>query len=168
MSDYTLEDRLWEAQQPVSSLGAAELRIYIMQEGESAPTERQLETLGAFKDLPPQIMDDIASHAVRYCQHVDSIVDLADEGIEIDIDDIRKHFTITALLIPELDNCESDFVFVSADCDWEPERGMQLLVENGRVIWCGEHGTVPFSPQWKEVIASSAESRKQLLEELLT
>jgi hypothetical protein len=168
MDNFELDGRLWKAQMQVPSLGNVKVLVYIMQEGDSSPSARQLEALTLFKALPSRTLEEIASRAVTYCQKVDSVVDLSAEGIGIDYDDIARHYRFTSLLIPQLNCCESNFVFVSADCDWEPEHGMQLLLEDGCVLWCGDHSTLPFSAQWKRIIDAPAEERRQRLEETLS
>lgn len=167
MSAFVLDGRLWETERQVPSLNAR-LKVYIMQEDDFPPTQRQLEILESLDRLPKGFQHDIATHAWNYYRQIDADVDFAQEGRAIEHESITSHYTIKSILIPEIRNCEANYLFISANCDWEEEHGMQLLVRDGQVISCGDHSTLPFSSQWKNVIsASDRESQGELLRRYL-
>ncbi|QDT78582.1 hypothetical protein Mal35_20310 [Gimesia maris] len=170
MLDFELDSRLWGARSIVASCGNMECQIYIIQEGELPPTQHQLQVLESFMRLAEaDVATDLADYALKYCEEVEELIDLKEEGIEIDKKNISNHFNVTTILIPELGDSDSAFVFLSADCEWEEEHGMQFLFENGKIIWCGDHGTLPFSPQWNSIItAESEEARHAILDRVLS
>ncbi|MCR9232519.1 MAG: hypothetical protein NXI29_16020 [bacterium] len=170
MLNFELDSRLWSAQAAIPSCGNIECQFYIMQEGELPPTKRQLNVLESFMVLEQaDVATDLADYALRYCEKIEEHIDLEEEGIEIDKQNISNHFKVTTILIPELGECDSAFVFLSADCEWEEEHGMQVLFENGKIIWCGDHGTLPFSSQWQSIIAAeSGDARRALLTSVLS
>ena len=55
-------------------------------------------------------------------------------------------------MIPRLADSVEDYYFVSADCDWEAEHGMQFLLENDVVLYCGDHTTLPDGAVWNRVL----------------
>lgn len=169
MPQFDLGGRLWRARAKIPSLAGTECQVYIMQEAETPPTARQLLCLERFAELPTSdVGADIAANALRYLGYIESVVDLESEGIKIDKSKIATHYSITTVLIPELRDCDSDFVFVSANCEWEREHGMQLLFENGKVIWCGDHSALAFGSQWTQVIATpTRERRREIIFEAL-
>ena len=162
MREFVLESRLWKTAKTVPLFGAM-LKVYIMQEGESLPTQRQIEVLYSLNDLTDHVLKDIANHALEYFRQVDAVVNLAGEGIVIDESRIECYFRFESILIPELGECETNYFFVSADCDWEPEHGMEVLVGDGRVFYCGDHSSLPFSSVWKEVTSAPRERQEVLL-----
>ena len=166
MPDFILDGRLWETERQVP-LFHTKVKIYIMQEDDSPPAQRQREILESLDTLPESFLLDVATHALAYYRQVDSVVNLSGEGCVIDERDIEQHYTIKSVLIPEIGNCETDYMFISADCDWEEEHGMQLLVADGQVIACGDSSTLPFSSLWKNVISSPKEKQGELLKKYL-
>ena len=141
------------------------VHVYIVREGDLSPSPRQLEVLTSLPLLPAVLLEEIAVSAADYCRRVDSVVNLANEGISVDYGDITRHYRFTTILIPELGQCESNYMFISADCDWEDEHGMEIFVADGRVIRCDRQNSLPFSGLWKKIIDAPAERRRQLLDD---
>lgn len=160
----------WERNEVVRSLGNEVVRIAFEQEGDATvPTARQLQALDSLHGVPgDELARDIAVNARRYYERVDSVVNLAGEGIDIDPENIASHFKIVGVTIPILGGCESDLIFVDATCDWEEEHGMQLLLADGSVVYCGDYSTIQMGPQWRDIISAPTRDKSvELLSALL-
>ncbi len=166
MTALSLDGGFWSTDKYVSSLGKS-LKIRIMQNENGPPTKRQMDALQSIDRLPAELPEDIAAHAVPYFHKVDDVVGLADEGVHIDVSKIENHYQITSLLIPLLREADDLFLLFSADCNWEPEHGMQLILENGRVIGCGPQSSLAFGAAWERLLATPAKSRKKYLDDIL-
>lgn len=162
MSFLDLHSGLWKSVLYVPLL-RSNVALYIVQENPSDPTSRQQHILESMESLPASLLDDIADHALGHYRRSDA----ATEGILVDSTNVAKHFQYKSILIPEIQNCETKFFFLSADCDWGQEHGMQFLIGDGRVIACGDHSSLPFSKQWLEVISAPREKRENILKRIL-
>ncbi|MDZ4782991.1 MAG: hypothetical protein SGJ19_22325 [Planctomycetia bacterium] len=168
MSEFTLCDGLWEREQYVPLLERT-IKIYIMQEGDKSPTGRQLEIVDSINSFPVDFLSAAASHAWDYYQRLDAILKYAKNGgVVFKRDEVSQHFFFKSALIPQIKNCEANFIFLAAHCDWEEEHGMGFLVENGQIIFCGDETSLPFSAAWEEIISSPKAVRDTLLSENLS
>jgi hypothetical protein len=152
MPDYILDGRLWEAKLHIVQFNAL-VDIFIIQEGDGRPTSRQLEALAAVQNIDDETILMIQNCAIEHYRKVDSIVNLAEDGITIDEATIDNHYRIKSILIPEIRSCKTNFCFLSFQCDWEEEHGLQVLLANGETVISGDHGSLPFSPQWIHAIS---------------
>lgn len=152
MTNYKLDGRIWEAESQMP-LFQATVTIYIMQEDDQQPTGRQQEILASLQNTPNDLLLDIKTCAMEYYREIDSVVNLTEEGKAIDERSLEQHFRIKSVLIPEIRNCSTNYCFMSFDCDWEEEHGMQVLLADGKIIACGQHSSLPFSPQWAQAIS---------------
>jgi len=138
---------MWETKIWVPHFHTA-VTVYLMQEDNRQPTVRQREVLASLEQLRNELVDAIQSYAVDYYRRIDSAVNFAEEGRAIDEEVLHNHYRIRSILIPEIRQCPTNYFFASYDCDWEEERGMQILFADGEIVICGESTTLPFSPQW--------------------
>jgi len=164
MSALTLDGGFWSTDKYVPALGKS-LIVRIMHDDDEPPTKRQMDALRSIDRLPDELPADIAAHAVPYFHKVDDVVCLADEGVHIDVSQIDRHYQITSVLIPPLGEADDLFLLLSADCDWEPEHGMRLVLENGRVIGCGPHDSLAFGAAWDRLLSMPSESRREYLDD---
>jgi len=162
VSNFILDGQLWEATKDLPLFGGR-LKTYIMQEGKSPPSGRQLAVLDSANELPGAILADIANLAIAYYRRIDPAVNCAAEGTVIDVDNIENNYQFCSISIPEMRDCDSNILFISADCDWEVEHGMQVVVLDGRVVYCGEPTSLPFSRRWQSVLDAPAEKRDETL-----
>ena len=166
MAKFVLSGGFWQADAYLTPLSRT-LRVYIMDETGASPTERQLRAYERFQTLPTTLCDEIARHAIRYCDRIDDLVGLEAEGIAINRSQIGQHFRITTLLIPRLADSGTDYYFISADCDWEPEHGMQIILENDAIVYCSDHSSLAFGAAWQKVLDEPDETRAQILRDAL-
>lgn len=167
MSDLTWNGDFWEAYIYISIFSESLTQVYIYRDDCSAPTQRQLSVFNKLSLLPESIVYDIEKNAVSYFEKVDSEMSNNSQRSEIDKNRIWANLKIKRILIPELYECNDDFFIISAECDWEPEHGMELLVKNCSVISCNENRGIAFNPQWEDVVKASETDRQKFLELLL-
>ena len=167
MLEFTYDSGLWETRQHVPAFDAT-LAVYVIQEGGEPPTQRQREIVESLNSLPEDIRQDVARHALDYFRKGHSDIRLADDEADIDAHNISRYYRIKSVLVPEISDCDTDYFFISADCDWEEEHGMQVFsVGDGHVLSCGDHSTLPFSPQWHKLVSSPKAARAEMLKEFL-
>lgn len=156
---------LWKAKSRVVFLGKGVI-AYVMAEDQKEPTTRQIEILTSVERFGSDLSGQFASHAREYWRRIDWDVHLAEEGVLIDRDNIERHYSIESLIIPEIRQCEENLFLVHADCDWEEEHGMQAVVQDGRIIACGEKNSLPWGGLWKRIISESPANRERLLRQM--
>ena len=122
--------------------GAVELRIQT--DGENnPPSSRQIDVANSLHHHLEDLKSKLDLMAAAYCHEIDEDVCLADEEIDIDYDAISKHWSVNCVLIGNLETCNGNYYFLSCDCDWEPEHGMEFLLDGTDVVYCNDH-TVAF------------------------
>lgn len=144
------------------------LPLSIMGEsGRDTPTPRQLEMIDHIETLNDAgLREDIWRNAIVYCKRVDSIVELDSDGITIDYKNIGQHFRAICVIIPQLDDFAGNIFLLHYDCDWESEHGMQLVIEDGRVISCSSCDGLAFSGRyWLAYLKLSPEERMRQLQD---
>lgn len=157
-------------QMPVHSLDNSVLEICVMlEDGADNPSNRQMTVIESLNQLPPrQLQEEIAVAARNYFREVDAEVGLSEEGIQIDENQIETHYRFSDITIPKHNDCDTDFVLIGMECDWEEEHGMHILLADGHVAYCGSCATLFFGSGWKRVIsADGSDSRTARLNELL-
>jgi hypothetical protein len=164
MTEFVLDDGLWQARMTIPVLGL-DLKIYIERDDESPPTQRQQDAVDSLQNLPKSLLTEIAEYALAYYRRCDIEEELAEEGIVIDKANIAKHIHYKDVMVPELEQCETNYFFLGADCDWEPDQGMEVLVGDGHVISCGGQTMFPYSPQWIKLMSAPKKERDKVLKQ---
>ena len=163
MDSFPVNDDVFEAPLFIKSLNLR-LNVSFVQEGDVArPTARQLSALEHFQLLPTTLPTAIEPHALQYCDRIDDIVCLAEEGISIDRANIAKHYQLTDLVIPPLADTSGNFFFLTADCDWEPEHGMQIILDGNDILYCNDHTTLAFGAAWTRILSAPNSDRGDAL-----
>jgi hypothetical protein len=65
MSSFTYDSGLWETTRRVPAFDSM-LKVYVIRESGAPPTPRQREVFDSLDNLPENIGQDIAGHAMRY------------------------------------------------------------------------------------------------------
>jgi hypothetical protein len=163
MDSFPVNEDVFEAPLFIKPLNLR-LNVSFMQEGDATrPTARQLSALEHFQSLPTTLPTAIQPHALKYCDRIDDIVCLADEGIDIDRENIAKHYRFTDLVIPPLADTSASFFFLNADCDWEPEHGMQIVLDGHLILYCDDHTTLAFGAAWTRIMSDPNTERSAAL-----
>lgn len=145
-----------------------DVEIFVYREDGTPPSEKQRAMLNNIDFLPSKLLEDINTAAVGYVNDVDNRVNLSRQGISIDLEHLANHYKIKRIIIPELFDAKADFFIITADCDWDEEHGMEVLIENNRVLYCGPNKGITFSPFWEDFVNASNETKEQSLKKLLT
>ncbi len=116
------------------------LAVSIDTDGANAqPTGKQLLIVEHVGDILARIQPELEAHALAYCCQVESVVNFKEEGIVVDKSRIRAHFAYKRVLIASVDECVGHYYFISCDCDWEIEHGMQFLMDHDQILRCGQN-----------------------------
>lgn len=154
----------------VHALGDISVDICVMLEaGADTPSKRQLSVIESLAQLSPKkLREDIAIAARNYFREVDARIGLTEDGIRIDENQIEKHYRFSDITIPKHNDCDTDFAIIGAECDWDDEHGMYILLADGRIVYCGSCATLYFGSGWSRVIsANGSDSCAARLTELL-
>jgi hypothetical protein len=116
------------------------------------PTPRQLEVLDSILTINSQ---EFNHHAHLYLQKVEASIDFQEEGIEIDVANIDRHYTLTTLLIGLLEECTGSYFFMQGVCDWGIEHGIEFLCDGESILSCG-------AAEGKFVFAHSDDSYRRM------
>ena len=127
-------DPCWESEPICVPLFAgASVTIQIFPEGETDEhilSEDESDVLGRFLSLPQTRSDEIVPHLWQYYQDIRARVD-PDEIVNIpDPADIWKHVQPRSVSVNR-DERGVPYIDIEANCDWEPEHGLQLVLQNG-------------------------------------
>ena len=118
--------------------GVVLLRI-VTNGSEDPPTARQIEVASGVGDYLVGLNDYLDDFAEAACRDMDDHVDLAAEGIAIDYHHIRRHYKVRSVVIGALEGCSDDYFFLTCDCDWDEEHGIQFMLAGREVLHCGDH-----------------------------
>lgn len=160
---YQRDDDWWSIDRRVRLLDA-DLTVEAQAESENEPTAHQLKVLASAELLGPSFEEQLRSAAKGYFHRTSEVINLAEEGILVDVDRIGEHFRLKVLLIPEHGPCEDDIFIIHGDCDWEEEHGLQVVVLNGDVVRCDQQDSLIWGGTWTEVLAASPSDRRLLLQ----
>ena len=94
MEAFPSSSGVWETELLVQPFDLR-LRVCFMEESGDRPTARQISAFERFQSLPPSLPLTLRPHALRYCNDINDIVSLNDEGIVIDRAHIEDHYRIT-------------------------------------------------------------------------
>lgn len=149
--DFTWEDDFWVTEKHVPFLGETVEITVIPEDGQEArPSPRQLAAIDALDDLPPEILEKIDNAADGHRRRVDDLINLAEEGLgDIQRDNIHEHYEIDEVVIPPHGTSPRIFQFISAECDWEEEHGMEILLCDGKVVSCTNQDCLYLENAWK-------------------
>lgn len=126
----------------------------ILEEG-TGPTPAQQRMLASLEELPTSVLTEIDLHALRYFNNIDEAETAEEVGIQIDPKRIRQHYRLTAATIPILRDSPRQFFFLYADCDWDPEHGLEILLNGTEVLYCDAPTTLCDSPRWLEMLSTT-------------
>lgn len=164
MTNFTLQDGWWQIEAFIPLFGRS-LPIHIVQEDNGSPTPRQLEVFDSLQSLPPILLQEIATAAEQYYQSTADIIDLTHTGINPS--HLEQYYQFSSIHIPELRYCDANYFFIWGSCDWEPEHGMEIIVENNRVFYCGDYLGIAGGVWWERIITAPPDRRHEIWDEFL-
>jgi hypothetical protein len=151
--------------EPVVLFGES-VPLYVQVESADGPTEKQLAAITAIESVGDRLLEDIRRHARAYCEKIELAIDLEEEGIFVDHERIEDHIRFKSIAVPKLNECSGSPFFLDCDCDWEPEHGMQLVVEDEAVVFCNSYSLL-FATEWDHLIELSPEDRRRELKSMM-
>ena len=148
--DFTWDDDFWVTNKHVPFLGG-DIDIVVVPEDleEARPSPLQLAAIDALDDIPTSILDKIDDAADAHRRRVDEMINLAEEGLgHIRRNNIREYYEINEVAIPPHGASKRVYQFLSADCDWEDEHGMEFLLCDGKVVSCTNQDCLYLDEAW--------------------
>lgn len=134
------------------------LKITIEPESEDGqPTERQIALVDAIGSFSTSIRESINDAAEKYRKEIDDEVDLSEYDLgHINRRNIENHYMISKIVIPPIGACKDDYHFLEGSCEWEEEHGLEILLRNGEVIYCGPMEALYLNDlgQWDDYIGT--------------
>jgi len=149
--DFTWDDGFWVTNRHVPFL-CREVEIVVVPEDleEARPTHRQIAAIDALDDVPDSIVKRLNDAADGHRRRIHDLIDLAEEGLgDICRENIADYFEIDEIVIPPLGDCARVYHFLSADCDWEPEHGLEFLLRDGEVVSCTNQDCLYLDEAWR-------------------
>lgn len=99
---------------------------------------------------------DLNDRAFEYFRETASVIDVSDFGlVDVDRSNICDHYEIQRIVVPPLWETEDRYLILGGNCNWNPEHGIQFIVENSTVIKCGESDGIYQGLEWKSLLARS-------------
>ena len=150
---------LWETKKFVSVLNR-ELDICFISEDfdKLPPTDHQIALLDSLDNLPSSIITQLNDWARKYFQSCMINWRIPDEeiieefGFEIDKERIQNHYKIDKVIIPRINSCSDNYVFLAGECDWDIEHGIEFLLKNRTPIQCTAQDGLCFNEAWDEYL----------------
>lgn len=126
------------------------LKITIIPECDGAePTIRQLQVLESLEPIPPEFIDGIDDYVTAHRRRYMNVISRAIRAYSwltrflritsgSDMNDVfGTGYEITEIVIPQLEATPNQYFFLNAECDWDDEHGLEILVRDGTVVHCG-------------------------------
>jgi hypothetical protein len=149
--DYKWDDYFWTGLLYIPFLDT-ETKISVVCDTspeQTEPTPRQLALVNALLSLPASLVNEMDDAAEKWRACVDDAVDLSEYDLgHINRQNIREHYQVQAIYIPPIGDCQDDYQFITSECDWEEEHGMQLLLKNGKFVSFGEQDGSFLNRNW--------------------
>ena len=153
-SQFQHDGHFWSGRASFSFLG--DLAIAIIPEGvQRSPSQLQLAVADWALALTPTFQSALNAAALNYCTEICEYVDLEEElGLALITDaNISNHFRITDMVIPRLNSCKRKYFFLAGECDWDPDHGIELLIENDSILRCGQQNCLYLNAEWSDFIS---------------
>jgi hypothetical protein len=152
---------IWQSTEPIEFYGTS-LPLMVESESPDVPSPHQLASVAAIERVGERLRADIYQNARDHCRRVEEWVDLEDEGVHINFDRIEDHIHLKSVMVPKLGPCSAAVYMLDYDCDWEPEHGMQMVIEDDEVVFCASC-MLYLATEWYELIKLlPAERRREL------
>ena len=162
---YKWDRFCWKGALHVSFLDS-KVEICIMPvQGDQRPTPSQLELVEAIRKLPKSIRPRMNDAAEAWRECCDEAVDLSEYDLgHINRRNIQKHYQVTAIDVPRDAEHEDDYLIFVADCEWESEHGMQLILKNREFVLFGEQDGACWADDLPRYVEHSIQQQNEYLE----
>ena len=145
---------LWETNKYVAFLDRQVPARFISEQDDQEPTARQIAVLDSLDELTADQMPQLVEWARRDLQArlTNWGITLDELDVEIDVDNLQNHFSIKEVLIPRISDCQTNYIFLAGECDWEQDHGIEFLLKNSKPILCGAQEGLALSESWDEYL----------------
>lgn len=150
--EWKLTEFFIESKVHVTCLGE-EVDVWVDPEDDSTdlPSPSQLHALDAFLALDLAQKVDWLHQLALDC-HYTCLRDEVDEDDPIMVlrsrNEVWDHLRLNQLLIPQHGTTSDRYLFVTGNCDWEEEHGLELLFKNERLIKVGAQEGLAQNEEW--------------------
>jgi hypothetical protein len=158
--DYELTfDVLWQTRKYIPFLEREVLVRFISEEGDQQPTSRQIAIADSLHLLAHELPQALTVWARTSFQAqldqwgLTSEELCAEIGIKINKQSIQNHFEIDEVIIPRINQCKENYIFLCGCCDWDGEHGIEFLLKDGTPIQCTSQDGLAFSEAWDIYLA---------------
>lgn len=149
-------DGFWKTMKHIPFLGHELPLIVISEHDDVEPTARQIAVVDSIDQIPESVLSLIDDQVRIYFKRIADLVDLEGEDIRIDEGHLAAHYSLDRIVIPRMQNCPIDYVFVTGECDWEAEHGMEILLKDGIPVECGSQDGLFLNAAWGKYIGQGA------------
>lgn len=136
----------------VPALGlVAEVWVDPEESSSKLPSPFQLRALDGFLALAADQKVDWTHQVALDCHYMCLRLELDGEEPPVRLgkrNDVWKHVRLTQVFIPQHGTSADRYVFVSGDCDWEVEHGLELLFKNERLFKVCEQDGLAQNEEW--------------------
>jgi hypothetical protein len=149
---FTKDDDLWEAEVYVPIFDVT-VPLTVLGEDDQGPSSRQQEIVDSIAILPMSLLKTLKYRAYEYFARVRDEAGEAEFDPSIKKGTIQKHYRLKSTLVPKIKDSPTNYLFLTFDCDWEEEHGMQVVLADDQIVTCKECSTLAWGAAWKRVLA---------------
>jgi hypothetical protein len=124
----------------------AETLPVVYEKEDAEPTRRQRQVAEQIEAFSASIGPKIALASQAFYD------DYADWGPAIEANvqrsDLLRHIHFEEVVIPRLGQSSHDWWFLSGRCDWEPEHGIEVLLDGSEVVSVGPCDCLFLNEEW--------------------
>jgi hypothetical protein len=140
--------KFWDEGKFMCSLFRRDMKIYIYS---GADVEYAEACIKEFNNMPQELLDEICRRAVSYCNECLNLWAEIDKRGEIEAkmsvgitpgmppEKILKCITPVSMSVRESEDGQIGYQ-VEFDCEFEPEKGMEIVVLGGELLYLGAFG----------------------------
>ncbi|MHB8914123.1 MAG: DUF6985 domain-containing protein [Minisyncoccota bacterium] len=153
MSGIIWKEPFWECTKFIPFLGKEMEVVFITAGKGEKPADEQLQLLDRLDSISNEFVTNIDDAAETYKKEVYENIDPAEADLSINREDISRHFSLDTVVIPEIGQSKDVLFFLTGECDWEKEHGIEILVKDGQVVSCGMQNALYLNEEWKSYIS---------------
>lgn len=116
------------------------------------PTLAQLEAVQGILELTPDRLQEFTHAVALDCWY--TCQDFEIEGLKSPVrfrkrSQVWKHVSWEAVHVPTHKKSRDRYAFLHAECAWDVEHGLELLLQNGRLLRVGRQEGLSLNEEWE-------------------
>jgi hypothetical protein len=115
------------------------------------PTPAQLEAVHGLLRLPAERLEEFTHAVALDCWYACLEFEIADQVPPVRLrkrTQVWRHVTWQEVHIPTHRRSRDRYAFLYAECAWDVEHGLELLLQNGRLLRVGRQEGLSSSEEW--------------------